>query len=93
MSVESVATPGAPGAVFSDKNVPLIKLEHPFNQNQLEVLAAACNTIIAKHSPLEVEEILAELPIDAPDVSHSVILSRKSSRLTIITMYSTKEGT
>lgn len=40
---------------------------NPFNANQLRVLAAAADTVVARQTPDEVARILAHLPSDAPE--------------------------
>ena len=59
----------SPNTSSLDVDVPAVTgIKHPFNSKQLRVLAAAVNTVFARQTEQEIEEILAALPIDVPDV-------------------------
>ena len=68
MNSTTIVTPAAPGATMDESHVPVISVKHPFNANQLNVLAAAVNTVVARQTESEIAEIMAEVPSDAPDV-------------------------
>lgn len=62
MSTLPIASSQANAASSHTKAAPA-----PFSANQLRVLAAAADTVVARQTPDEVARILAHLPADAPE--------------------------
>lgn len=61
----AVTSPAAPASSGSD--AVLGAAAGPFNANQMRVLAACADTVVARQTPDEVARILSHLPRDAPD--------------------------